>query len=291
MAGELVICPSHRGASTPEAETFLRWLGAQGVTIARASNISLICRGRSLLLSRAMQEGFERVMFWDDDLVPANPEAVLRMLRHEETRAEPFLHVPIVGGMYAQKGQPKLCADGVNVFRRGCSECGRKRSCFERGALPPGALKCCPDCKCEPTTIKLGTPGFLRCTHVATGAMVIPRQALELILEGKDENGEPLVRPCQHEVSGELYWDFFRPLLKPLGRRDQNFNPLPERWHYLGEDYSFCERVTRTGVSLCVATEPIIGHVGAFTWFVQDSLQATDGRLSPLAAVVELDDS
>lgn len=217
----------------------------------------MICRGRSLLLSRAYLEGYERILFWDDDLVPANPEAVLRMLRWKPEDFPEHRLAPVVGGVYAQKGEPRICADGVGRFRA----------------------------EGEPTTVTLGKPGYVRCSYVATGSMVIDRQTLKAIVESTPRY--PIVHECTHEVSGETFWDFFRPSLRalPAGPGEKT------RYQYLGEDYSFCDRAAQAGVAVYLATEPLLGHVGSFTWFVQDSLQAQGGRLSPLASQVNLEDA
>lgn len=110
-------------------------LQGRGVQVWRVRNSSLLCNVRSQVLERAFQGGADRMMFVDDDIA-FQPEHALHML---------FDALPddcsAAGGLYAVKGEPRLCAFG-----------------FE----PP---------------VDIGQPGFVRTVHVGAGFLMITRKA------------------------------------------------------------------------------------------------------------------
>lgn len=231
----LVIVPSHR-APSPEMEDCLRSLQGRGwFDVAWSRGLSLICRSRSILLSQAMAAGRERVLFWDDDVVCANPEAIGAFI------SQPFEYPTIAAGVYPLKGQPKLAASGI--------------------ALP----------------FTLGARGLHPAKFLAAGFMLITRSATETMRDRCDDLPE-----CAEEDGGSFF-PFFRPLLDwpEPGTHD----PRPT---YLGEDYSFCARARAAGVRVMADSSLLLGHVGSFTWYAQDSLQCQGGRFSPLAGLLEL---
>jgi hypothetical protein len=217
-------------------EDCLRSLQGRGLfDVAWSRGLSLICRSRSILLSQAMAAGRERVLFWDDDVTCANPEAIGAFI------SQPFERPTIAAGLYALKGQPKLAACGI--------------------ALP----------------MTLGTAGLHPAKYLAAGFMLITREALDQMRERCNDLPE-----CAEEDGGSFF-PYFRPLLEAPDFLDKD-----QRSQYLGEDYSFCKRAHTAGVDVVADSSLLLGHVGSFTWYAQDSLQSKGGRFGPLAGQLEL---
>lgn len=101
----VIVVPSHR-VPEPDVLDCLRSLTGSGVPILHARNISLICRGRSQLVSRFLREEYDRMLFWDDDIL-CEPSQALDLLHGD--LPEPAC---IAGGVYPVKAQPRICAHG-----------------------------------------------------------------------------------------------------------------------------------------------------------------------------------
>jgi hypothetical protein len=106
----------------------------------------------------------------------------------------------------------------------------------------------------------LGDPGFLPATHVGCGFMMITRAAFDALQD------------LPKVYDAELW---YRPYFLPQVAEFMGHPVI------LGEDYAFCEELRRRGKQVYVATGPLLGHVGEYSWFVQDSMRSVQGRLSP----------
>jgi hypothetical protein len=98
----------------PPCEQALRGLEQAGYTVRRVWGHSDIARGRSIMATEALAEGFEELMWIDADVVFA-PADVDRLRGHG---------VPLVGGVYPLKGKRRLALtllekEQVLVFGKG----------------------------------------------------------------------------------------------------------------------------------------------------------------------------
>lgn len=116
--------------------------------------------------------------------------------------------------------------------------------------------------------IVLGQRGFYPATHLGAGFLLITRRAFELL--------QDLPAVTENDLQ---YRPYFCPAVYPFMGRQA----------LLGEDYAFCEELRKRGGQIYLATGPRLGHVGEWTWFVEDSLAAVGGRFSPLASRVLID--
>ncbi len=82
----------------PPCEQGLRGLEQAGYTVRRIWGHSDIARGRSIIATEALADGFEELMWIDSDVVFA-PGDVDRLRRHG---------LPLVGGIYPLKGKRRL---------------------------------------------------------------------------------------------------------------------------------------------------------------------------------------
>ena len=103
---QAVVLVPHLNGIDWECEQGLRGLEQAGVRVIRHPGCSAIDEGRNLLISNALHDGFETMMFIDSD-IGFNPQDALRLLARPE---------PVVAGVYAKKGIRALAscfADGV----------------------------------------------------------------------------------------------------------------------------------------------------------------------------------
>jgi hypothetical protein len=83
-----------------ECEQGLRQLEDAGLTVRRRAGCSAIDVARNDLLSTALHDGFEAMLFIDSD-IGFDPQDVFRLLARPE---------PVVCGVYAKKGQRSLAS-------------------------------------------------------------------------------------------------------------------------------------------------------------------------------------
>ena len=79
----------------PACEAALRELERRGYTVQRVHGFSAIDQGRNVMATRALDGGFEELMWIDSD-VAFHPQDVERLRRHE---------LPLCCGIYPKKGQ------------------------------------------------------------------------------------------------------------------------------------------------------------------------------------------
>ncbi len=104
-AQSVVLVP-HMNGIEAECEQALRRLEAAGVRVVRRGGCSAIDVARNEMLSDALHDGAESILFVDSDL-GFDPADALRLLARPE---------PVVSGVYAKKGRRELAsvfADGV----------------------------------------------------------------------------------------------------------------------------------------------------------------------------------
>jgi hypothetical protein len=90
--GWVVKVPFH-STITPECDTPLRMLEADGIKVDRSLGASAIDLIRCLLASDALDQGFESMLFVDADIA-FDPADVVKIFRHPE---------PVVAGIYAAR--------------------------------------------------------------------------------------------------------------------------------------------------------------------------------------------
>lgn len=83
-----------RGGIDPYCEQSLLVLEARGYRVKRVEGLSDISRGRSILASEALNEGFSELMWIDSD-IRFHPDDVDKLRRHS---------LPLIGGAYVKKG-------------------------------------------------------------------------------------------------------------------------------------------------------------------------------------------
>ena len=75
-------------------------------------------------------------------------------------------------------------------------------------------------------------------------------------------SAEALKLPLCNTHWGRGAWPFFQPLIVPHG---------PEKWHYLGEDWSFSYRLARIGVTPVADTSIRLWHWGRYGFGWEDA--------------------
>jgi hypothetical protein len=104
--GQSVVLVPHMNGIEAECEEALRRLEAAGVRVVRRGGCSAIDVARNEMLSDALHDGAESILFVDSDL-GFDPADALRLLARPE---------PVVAGVYAKKGVREMAsafADGV----------------------------------------------------------------------------------------------------------------------------------------------------------------------------------
>src|SRR6516164_2628612 len=104
VPGRPVVLVPYYAAVEKECDECLRGIGMAGVQVRRAS-FSAIDLLRSVMLSQALRDGFDRFLFIDADIGFDPPDA-LRLLARPE---------PVVAGVYMKKKEK----DFSGVFARG----------------------------------------------------------------------------------------------------------------------------------------------------------------------------
>jgi hypothetical protein len=110
--GQSVVLVPHLNGIEWECEQALRQLEGAGVRVVRRGGCSAIDAARNELVSDALHDGAEALLFIDSD-IGFDPADALRLLARPE---------PVVGGVYAKKGVRELAstfADGVKELRFG----------------------------------------------------------------------------------------------------------------------------------------------------------------------------
>ena len=103
---QCVVMVPHMNGIEWECEQALRQLEAAGVRVMRRGGCSAIDVARNELLSEAVHEGAERMLFVDSD-IGFDPADALRLLARPE---------PVIAGIYAKKGMREMASifgDGV----------------------------------------------------------------------------------------------------------------------------------------------------------------------------------
>ncbi len=106
--GQCIVLVPHLNGIEMECEQALRTLEAAGVRMVRRGGSSALDVARSDLVSLALHEGAESILFIDS-AIGFDPADALRLLARPE---------PVVSGVYARKGVPEL----ASVFAEGVRE-------------------------------------------------------------------------------------------------------------------------------------------------------------------------
>jgi hypothetical protein len=104
--GPSVVLTPHLNGIEPECEKALQQLEQSGVRVVRRGGCSAIDVARNEMLSDALHDGAESVLFIDSD-IGFEPHDALRLLARPE---------PVVAGVYAKKSRREMAsifADGV----------------------------------------------------------------------------------------------------------------------------------------------------------------------------------
>ena len=82
----------------PECERALQWLERTGYTVRRVWGFSDISRGRSQIVTDALAEGFQELMWIDSDIA-FDPRDIEKLRAH---------NLPVVGAIYPVRGHGRL---------------------------------------------------------------------------------------------------------------------------------------------------------------------------------------
>jgi hypothetical protein len=104
-AKKLVALVPYLGHIVPACEAGLRELERRGHTVWRLPGHSDIARGRSMIATGALHEGYEELLWIDSDIA-FTADAVEQLCAHDVT---------VVGGVYSQKGRRGLCMNPLDL--------------------------------------------------------------------------------------------------------------------------------------------------------------------------------
>jgi hypothetical protein len=108
----VVLVPSFDGRPQPGCEAGLRVLEKKGIEVRRIAGYSRIDFARSLAATQALADGFDGLLWIDDDVI-FRPDDAIRL--HQSGEA-------LIGGIYAKKGRRELAvhaAPGTTSFTFG----------------------------------------------------------------------------------------------------------------------------------------------------------------------------
>jgi len=108
LRAEMVVLVPHMTHIENECEQALRQLEAEGVRVVRRGGCSAIDVARNELISEALHDGAESILFIDSD-IGFNPDDALRLLESPE---------PVISAVYAKKGMREM----ASVFAEGTTE-------------------------------------------------------------------------------------------------------------------------------------------------------------------------
>lgn len=100
-----VVLVPYVGHIVPACEQGLRELEARGYTVWRLPGHSDIARGRSMIATSALHEGFDELLWVDSDMA-FTADAAERLRAHDVT---------VVGAVYPQKGRRGLCMNPLEL--------------------------------------------------------------------------------------------------------------------------------------------------------------------------------
>lgn len=100
-----VVLVPYLGFVAPACEEGLRALERGGYAVWRLPGHSDIARGRSMIATAALYDGFDDLLWIDSDIA-FSLDAVEKLRAHEVT---------VVGGVYAQKGRRRLCMNPLSL--------------------------------------------------------------------------------------------------------------------------------------------------------------------------------
>lgn len=207
---QCVVLVPYMGAIETPCEQGLRGLEAAGVQVRRRPGSSGIDVARNEMVSDALHDGFESIMFVDSDLGFEVADALRLLLRPE----------PVVSGIYAKKGPREVASSFAE---------GVKKVVFGPEA-----------------------PGLYPLRYAATGFLRVRAEVLRHMIER-------LKLPLCNTHWGRGVWPFFQPLIVPQGEG---------KFHYLGEDWAFSQRLNMIGVTPLADTSFRLYHWGpyGFSW-------------------------
>lgn len=108
MRAEMVVLVPYMTHIEHECEQALRRLEAEGVRVVRRGGCSGIDVARNDMISEALHDGAESILFVDSD-IGFDPQDALRLLERPE---------PVISGVYAKKGMREM----ASVFAEGTKE-------------------------------------------------------------------------------------------------------------------------------------------------------------------------
>lgn len=101
----LVVLVPYVGHIVPACEQGLRELEGRGYAVWRLPGHSDIARGRSMIATSALHEGFDELLWVDSDIA-FTADAAEQLRRHD---------VNVVGAVYSQKGRRGLCMNPLEL--------------------------------------------------------------------------------------------------------------------------------------------------------------------------------
>jgi glycosyltransferase involved in cell wall biosynthesis len=134
--GPSVVLTPHLNGVEPECEAALQKLERSGVRVVRRGGCSAIDVARNEMLSDALHDGAESILFIDSD-IGFEPQDALRLLARPE---------PVVSGVYAKKSRREMAsifADGTKEVLFGPKRRGRTRLNMRRRASCGCGRTCC----------------------------------------------------------------------------------------------------------------------------------------------------
>lgn len=191
-----------------ECERGLQQLELKGIKVWRQRGSSAIDVARNEMISDALHDNFEAMLFIDADISFSCDDA-LRLIERPE---------PVISGVFAKKGKRQMASVFANEV---------KEVVFGEKAPESYPL------------LYAGT-GFLRIQ-----ASVLRRMIVELNL------------PLCNTRWGRGMWPFFQPLIVPDG---------VDKFHYLGEDWSFSYRCHQIGITPLADTTIRLLHWGHYPY-------------------------
>lgn len=112
--------------------------------------------------------------------------------------------------------------------------------------------------------------------YLATGFMAVPLSCVEAVKDKGEREGfdngigeMEMMRYCELGVGDAPMWDFFSTF---------NLREPDGRWHYLSEDWAFCERLRQCGYNIWADPSIILSHRAYVSITVHDLPGASNGR-------------
>jgi hypothetical protein len=222
------------------------------MTIRTVTTESLITRVRNYFVAEFLgSKEFTHLLFVDSDLSFA-PESALRLL---------LLDKPVVGGIYPIKALQVPKMREILKAEPDISDLKLIQKSLNYTSHPYTG---------EGTKVVTIINGYVPCDEIATGFMLIKREALEKLrdvlpsLQYKND-----VPGYNTPAAKDNFYGFFDTLIHPETKR------------YLSEDFAFCYRCKKAGIEIWADTTADLTHTGIFHF--PDSYRTTLSEVEKLA--------